>query len=135
MVYDRYYDDKTYAERHWWLEWLSDHVGPDYFSSVTRVGSAPRSASDAELFHIGQLTRIELLYFAGSRATDAGLENLERLVKLRHSDLDTPDVTDAGVVRLRGLTALEVRDPRRTGHRPWDNAPEGADPSPKLFCL
>ena len=42
-----------------------------------------------------------------TKVTDAGLEHLKGLTKLRFLELTNARVTDAGLAHLRGLTQLE----------------------------
>jgi hypothetical protein len=77
-----------------WPNWLLDHVGPDYFHSVKFVsaGGQPRRGNDALMVHIGRLADLECLSLNGCK-----------------------DVTDRGLVHLRGLTELRVLDVSFTG--------------------
>jgi len=49
-----------------------------------------------------------------TRVTDAGLEHLKGLTKLRYLHLDYTKVTDAGLEHLKGLTSLTELDIHNT---------------------
>jgi internalin A len=88
-----------------WPKWLVDRIGVDYFGHVTTVFA--RHSSDAELAHIGNLSRLEYLILGESPVTDAGLVHLERLNNLRALNLQhNTNVSDAGLVHLKSLTSL-----------------------------
>lgn len=87
-----------------WPRWLVDGIGPDYFGHVTAVFSS--HVSDAELAHIGHLSRLEYLILGNSPVTDAGLEQLERLESLRALNLQGTRITDAGLAHLEKMPVL-----------------------------
>jgi hypothetical protein len=94
-----------------WRDWAPnsaiDWVGPDYFTSVKFVYVPPGQGSDAELVHIGRMSRLRVLYFFSRRATNAGLAQLRDLRHLEQLELDTAHVTDGGLSYLRTLSNLE----------------------------
>ena len=54
------------------------------------------------------------VYLSGPKVTDAGLVHLTGLTALERLDLVDTQITDAGLVHLSGLTALEELDLSRT---------------------
>ncbi len=90
-------------------QWLLDRLGEDFFYHVTRVGDLTQRMSDAELGHIGNLTKLQSLrlYNANERISDIGMANFAGLSDLRTLIMFAPAVTDAGLAHLRGLTRLE----------------------------
>jgi hypothetical protein len=86
--------------------WLVDRVGDDYFDSVIFVDLLKRG-SDADLVHVGTLSRLESLSLNWTPVTDTGLAHLTGLTELRELALMRTRITDAGLARLSGLTSLE----------------------------
>ena len=78
------------------------------------------SLTPAGLKAIEGLVNLEVLQFPARCGTDAGLEHLQKLVKLRHlgkiarprvpGTLADPGITDRGVACLRNMTELEELD-------------------------
>ena len=54
------------------------------------------------------LTNQKSLYLSGTKVTNAGLVRLKGLTKLRWLDLSRTEVTDDGLVSLKGLTMLQL---------------------------
>jgi hypothetical protein len=95
-------------------KWLDAWLGPDYFDTVKRAEAGP-TASDAELAHIGRLTRLEFLDLSDAPAvTEAGLAHLAGLTHLGELRLNRTPVTDAGLTRLKGLSQLRNLNVRGT---------------------
>jgi internalin A len=106
--------------RPWWPKWLDDLVGADYFGHVVEV-RLPEGASDSELGHVGNLSRLEMLWLCNEgpeydeRAlTDTGLVNLERLSYLRELELEGASITDASLTHVKKLTRLKRLSLRNT---------------------
>jgi internalin A len=97
----------------WAPKWLVELIGVDYFGHVTRVMISDRSkASDATLEPIGRLIGLKQLFLFESSVGDAGLIRLKGLSNLATLDLSGTRVTDAGLTHLSGLdklTRLELR--------------------------
>jgi len=87
--------------------WLVDSLGVDYFSNVVSV-SFTRRATDAALFHVPKLQRVERLDLYGSAVTEAGLLHLKGLPHLQTVRLVRTKVCDAGLAQLAGLNKLKV---------------------------
>jgi internalin A len=89
----------------WWPNWLSKHIGVDYFGSVSRVSIFLRCTDD-ELDYIGRLSQVDTLSLPCARISDTGLAPLAGLWRLHTLNLWGNQVTDAGLVHLRGLNRL-----------------------------
>jgi internalin A len=117
-----------------WPKWLVGSLGADYFGDVKRVVIGPQEP-DLVMARLAQLGRVEELRFARTAAisdtgmrhvrgltglqalfmprrpsttTGAALENLEGLNRLRSLVFSNdPPLTDADLVHLKGLTALQ----------------------------
>jgi internalin A len=97
----------------WVPRWLVDNLGVDYFGHVVFVnlgkrGSGGNPGSDAELAHIGNLSRLETLNLDVTRVTDAGMAHLKGLTRLKGLTLGATEIGDAGLVHLEGLTSLQL---------------------------
>jgi len=110
------YDGKTWRgpERKdwepWSRQWLTDHIGVDYFAHFTDVylSFSSSTATDAAVGQARHLTRVKLLDLDQSSVSDAGLAHLNGLTKFSSVDLSHTQVTDAGLVHLKGLSNLSV---------------------------
>jgi Leucine-rich repeat (LRR) protein len=90
-----------------WQEYLVELIGADYFDNVVFI-SMLKGATDERLAQAGQLSELMYLSVEGGQVTDAGLEHVTGLTKLRSLDLlDTP-VTNIGLASLNRLTSLEM---------------------------
>ena len=98
----------------WWPSWLVDRVGADYFGDVV-FAELRDKGSDAEMIHVGRLHRLEELYLhvssashdPVSRLTDAGMEHVAGLNRLRTMLLSSNRVGNPGLAHLKRLTGLE----------------------------
>ena len=81
-------------------DWLCRLLGVDYFANVTHAHLS-RSATDATLSHLGDLTSLKSLWLDGTQVTDTGLAHLTGLARLQELDLSGTQVTDAGCDRLQ----------------------------------
>ena len=66
--------------------------------------------TDATLDRVGKLVRLRDLTLSGQRITDAGLSKLSGLTELRSLDLRQTGVTDAGLPSLKELPGLRSLD-------------------------
>ena len=65
--------------------------------------------------YLRQLTKLQSLTLWGTQVTDAGLVNVKGLTQLQSLNLSKTQVTDAGLVNLKGLMKLQDwtwRNPR-----------------------
>ena len=76
-------------------------LGESFFVTVVDVNLASSSVTDAALEHLKRLTKLKTLHLVGTNITDAGLEHLEGLTQLKALSLDHTRVTDEGEERLR----------------------------------
>ncbi len=102
------------SPRSWWPKWLVDSLGVDYFFNIVAVDLDDR-ATDLELVHVGNLTRLRSLQLSQSEVTDSGLAYLQGLTSLKRLTLKSTGVTDAGLAHLKGLTSLEEIRLQATG--------------------
>ena len=64
-------------------------------------------ATDAEMAHVGRLSRLRQLYIRRSPVSDAGLAHLEGLTELTFTlEITETPVSDTGLAHLKGLTDL-----------------------------
>jgi len=87
--------------------WLGDRVGWYYFGDVVVV-ELVLVGSDAELIHVGNLSRLERLLLFSSPVTDDGVTHLKGLTCLQELNLSFTEVTNAGLENLKGLTGLKA---------------------------
>jgi hypothetical protein len=120
VVYD--YEDRAWRSRNATAEppgpvWARRLLGVDFLADVVAVGCVGHAVStglsrmpftDAWLEHIGKLRGLERLDLQRSRVSDAGLERLEGLTRLRELNLTHTKITDAGMERIGKLAGLEV---------------------------
>jgi hypothetical protein len=88
-----------------WPRWLVKLLGVDYFGNVVSV--VIPGVSEEELIHIGNLSRLRVLYLIGPAMTDSGLPQLKGLTKLTELHVIDSPITDAGLANLKGLTKLQ----------------------------
>jgi hypothetical protein len=86
----------------WAPDWLVNLIGIDYFAHVYFV-SFYSTGSDAELVHVGRLSRLVTLVILNTKVTDAGLAHLRGLSRLSALYLDRSQITDAGLEYLDRL--------------------------------
>lgn len=90
---------------------LESILGDDYFRDVTDV--TMYGAEDHDLTFIARFSQLVSLQNLASRdgdaarITDAGLEHLRGLTRLKHLSLQKANITDQGLERIGGLTQLE----------------------------
>ena len=65
------------------------------------------SAKDSDAKHLADSTALKGLYLNGNEMTDAGLVYLKGLTKLQFLIVRGPKITDAGLAHLKGLTRLQ----------------------------
>ncbi len=87
--------------------WLFRLLGCDFFASIERVCLAcDRRFTDADLEHVESLPRLKLLRLGGADITDDGLKHLAVLTDLEELSLHRTHVGDAGLEHVQGLTQL-----------------------------
>ncbi len=86
--------------------WLVERLGVDYFGNVALV-QLGKQATDAEMEHVGRLSRLEGINAHGTNVTDAGATHLRGLVDLDHINLGESRVTGACLANFRGLSKLK----------------------------
>src|SRR3954447_172770 len=74
---------------------------------VLEAHALNRDLGDADLAQLGRLDRLEELWLADTRVTDAGLVCLRQARQLRTLVLDHTDVSDTFLENLAGLIHLE----------------------------
>jgi hypothetical protein len=84
--------------------------GLDYVDNLTQIENLYLigSITDANLSHLGLLTKLQTLYLYDSPITDAGLANLEGLPNLKLLDIHSIPITDAGLAHLKRFTKLQT---------------------------
>ena len=87
--------------------WLRAVLGDDFFRDVTGVELADTPATDADLEHVRKLAKLKWLSLDGTQMTDAGLECLAGLTRLEQLSLVRTRITDAGLEHLQRLTQLQ----------------------------
>jgi hypothetical protein len=87
-------------------DWLVTLIGVDHFGDVVYV-HLPNPASDVEIAHVAQLSRLETLLIEPSSIDDNRLGSLTTLTRLKALNLGGSGVTDAGLVHLRPFSSLE----------------------------
>jgi hypothetical protein len=71
--------------------------------------------SDAGLEHLEGLVRLKELFLDDAKITDAGLAHLRGMRRLESLGLDRANVTDAGLAHLEGMSRLQFLNLRGTG--------------------
>jgi hypothetical protein len=82
-------------------KWLRGSFGDDFFSNVDAVTLDGQKVSDADLQSLAGLSRVKELTLTNIDITDAGLEYLKRLEQLEFVYLRGSLVTDEGVRSLQ----------------------------------
>jgi hypothetical protein len=78
-------------------DWLADFIGVDYVYHATRVTfSAPPAISAGAIAQIGRLTQLEGLFLHDSILSDADLAHLGGLTRLTDLNLSNDRIPDAG---------------------------------------
>jgi hypothetical protein len=83
--------------------WLGDDFEPDWLV----VDFTDRPVTDAGLEHLIGLAKLRILVLANTQVTDAGLVHLKRLTNLKSLSLRGTQVADDSVRHLKGLTQLQ----------------------------
>jgi hypothetical protein len=81
--------------------WLQSLLGDDFFGQVESLTFWGPQLTNADLEHLGALNKLRLLYLFSTDATDAGLEHLKVLDQLQYLHIEAAQVTDAGVEKLQ----------------------------------
>jgi uncharacterized protein YerC len=95
--------------------WFTGILGENYFRSIGRVGLR-RSVTDELVSQISQLRSYEeaIAMLRGTSTTDADIERLAGISRLRVADLAVTQTTDKGVEALTAASELEVIDLEHT---------------------
>ncbi len=93
---------------------LGGKVTVDENNDVIKVRCGYSKITDAALEHLKGLTKLKELYLNNTEITDAGLVHLKGLVNLELLIIRRTKVTDAGVVHLNGLKNLQALGFTRT---------------------
>ena len=87
--------------------WLCRLLGCDFFASVEFVCLAcDKRFTDADMEHVKSLPRLKMLRLNGANVTDIGLQHLAVLTDLEELSLNRTQVGDAGLEHVQGLTQL-----------------------------
>lgn len=81
--------------------WLRTTLGDDFFFEIEGVQLNHKRITDADLQRLQGLPRVRLLEFADTAIGDAGLDHLTGLSELHWLWLGWTRVTDAGINRLK----------------------------------
>ncbi len=87
--------------------WLRGLLGDHFFNTVRSVDLVGTKATDAGLENLKGLRQLQQLWLNDTKVTDAGLENLKGLSQLQWLTLDGTKVTGTGLENLKGLSQLE----------------------------
>jgi len=87
--------------------WLQSVLGEDVFKNVALVSLHGSSVRDSDLQPFGDaLKELRKLYLSNTQITNAGLVHLKGLTNLDTLILTNTKITDAGLVHLKDLTNL-----------------------------
>jgi hypothetical protein len=110
-----FYNTKFEVETHDWLSapnGLRILLGDLFFKRVYFLCTTESQFvfADEDLKRCCDFDGLEFAFFSRSSITDAGLENIGRLTRLKYLDLRDTTVTDAGLKYLSNLSRLENLD-------------------------
>lgn len=99
----------SYDVPRYWPKWLVDAMGVDHFANVRGVNLIGTTVTNADLERIRELTKLNVLYLGSAQITDGGLLHLKGMTSLQVLVILSAknNVTDAGIEHLQGLTSLE----------------------------
>ncbi len=87
--------------------WLCRSLGCDFFASIEFVCLAcDKRFTDADMEHVESLPRLKMLRLGGANITNDGLQHLAVLTDLEELSLHRTQVGDAGLEHVQGLTQL-----------------------------
>jgi hypothetical protein len=86
---------------------LAQILGEYFFTQVYRICQPNGEFSDEDFKRCCELDELEICILNRSAITDAGLENVGRLTRLKQLDLTDTPITDAGLKHLEKLHNLE----------------------------
>ncbi len=87
--------------------WLCRLLGNDFFASIEFVClGCDKRFTDADMEHVKSLPRLKMLRLGGANITNAGLQHLAILTDLEDLGLGHTQVSDAGLEHIQGLTQL-----------------------------
>lgn len=108
-VYD--FQERQLDKPPYWPRWLIGILGIDYFADVTAAGSTeifPALAmTNAALEPLGALPRLRALNLDTTQISDEGMQHLKRFHALEWLNLNSTQVTDAGLEQLKDLRGLK----------------------------
>ncbi len=90
--------------------WLRRWIGDDYFTNVVEMSVNDPKTGDADLNHLQDLPRLEVLELDGTHAGNQGLKYLAALKRLRKLSLRRTAVTDEGLASIEFLIKLTSLD-------------------------
>ena len=91
------------------LEKLGGRIYRDEQGDVTTVNLSRSITNDAEMRHLQKLTNLEFLSLGRIQITDTGLVHLKGLINLQRLDLyGCENITDSGLEHLKGLMDLKT---------------------------
>jgi hypothetical protein len=85
--------------------WLRQWLGDDFFTNA--VGLHPNRTTDADLEHLKDLPRLKAISLHSSKITDDGLNRIKALSQLETLDLQSTEITDAGLETLKEIPSLK----------------------------
>jgi hypothetical protein len=94
--------------------WLRNLLGEDFFTTVVYASFVYSPVTDAGLEHLKGLTRLRGLAIVEAKATGVGLEPLKGMAQLQTLDFDLTPITDVGLKYLKGLRHLQLLHLGRT---------------------
>jgi len=90
--------------------WLRSLLGVDFFAQVDCVILTGDQVTNAELEHLKALNRLRIVWITDAAVTEAGLGHLAGLPQLRALVLNETAVTDSWLEHLAGLSQLDELD-------------------------
>ncbi|MBC8873845.1 MAG: hypothetical protein H8E44_30770 [Planctomycetes bacterium] len=94
--------------------WLRKLLGKDFFADVIFVLASCTHVTDAELQQLKVLTKLRMLNVNETQVTDDGVKHLKALTDLSSLGFYNTQLTDAGLEHLKGLTKLKRLGLQRT---------------------
>ena len=92
------------------LEKVRARIQRDDQGGIVSVCLWNTKVTDAGLEHLRGLTKLRTLYLSEIQVTDVGLQHLESLTGLCSLFLSSTMITDAGLEHLEGLTEMTLLD-------------------------
>jgi hypothetical protein len=113
VYYDYQYDDSGSLSKAFFVgkatppgpTWLRQWLGDDFVTNA--VNLLPERITDADLEHLKDLPRLKAISLHSSKITDDGLKRIKALGQLETLDLQSTEITDAGLETLKEFPALK----------------------------